>query len=113
MAALDFIVCDESNVFATNNNGNVAKILAGQRRYFGHKPTIRPSSRKASLGEPKEVRPSRGEFHENPSTCICEDSVAKAAKNSDPRKFSKDDGIKKDVANDEVDVDDNDNDNDD
>ena len=33
MAALDFIVCDESDVFVTNNNGNMARILAG-RRYF-------------------------------------------------------------------------------
>ena len=31
MAALDFIVCDESDVFSTNNNGNMAKILAGRR----------------------------------------------------------------------------------
>ncbi|CAJ2642858.1 O-fucosyltransferase 16 isoform X2 [Trifolium pratense] len=137
MAALDFIVCDESDVFVTNNNGNMAKIIAGRRRYFGHKPTIRPNAKKlyrlfmnrgnltwdvfassvrryqkGFIGEPKEVRPGRGGFHENPSTCICEDSVAKAAKNSDSRKFSKDDAIKKDVA-DEVDVDDNDNDNDD
>lgn len=40
MAALDFIVCDESDVFVTNNNGNMARILAG-RRYevvFRHKP---------------------------------------------------------------------------
>lgn len=34
MAALDFIVCDESSVFATNNNGNMAKILAGRRYAF-------------------------------------------------------------------------------
>ncbi|TYI39654.1 hypothetical protein ES332_A02G109500v1 [Gossypium tomentosum] len=101
MAALDFIVCDESDVFVTNNNGNMARILAGRRKYFGHKPTIRPNAKKlyrlflsrnnmtweefssrihtlqkGFMGEPKEVRPGRGEFHENPSTCICEDSEA-------------------------------------
>lgn len=31
MAALDFIVCDGSDVFVTNNNGNMARILAGRR----------------------------------------------------------------------------------
>ncbi|CAH8353389.1 unnamed protein product [Eruca vesicaria subsp. sativa] len=31
MAALDFIVCDESDAFVTNNNGNMARILAGRR----------------------------------------------------------------------------------
>ena len=30
------------------------------------------------MGEPNEVKPGRGEFHENPSSCICEDSAAKA-----------------------------------
>lgn len=24
------------------------------------------------MGEPNEVSPEKGEFHENPSTCICE-----------------------------------------
>ncbi|XP_031102995.1 O-fucosyltransferase 6-like [Ipomoea triloba] len=116
MAALDFIVCDESDVFVTNNNGNMAKILAGRRRYFGHKPTIRPNAKKlwrlflnrnnmtweefasrlrtfqkGFMGEPKEVRPGRGEFHENPSTCICEDSGAKAEANSDPRRIGNED----------------------
>ncbi|KAJ9542147.1 hypothetical protein OSB04_028653 [Centaurea solstitialis] len=114
MAALDFIVCDESDVFVTNNNGNMAKILAGRRRYFGHKPTIRPNAKKlyrlflnrdnmtweefssrvrthqrGFMGEPKEVRPGRGEFHENPATCICEDTEAKAKLETLPRKFGK------------------------
>lgn len=31
MAALDFIVCDDSDVFVTNNNGNMARMLAGRR----------------------------------------------------------------------------------
>ncbi|URE33395.1 GDP-fucose protein O-fucosyltransferase [Musa troglodytarum] len=46
MAALDFIVCDGSDVFVTNNNGNMARMLAGRRRYFGHKRTIRPNAKK-------------------------------------------------------------------
>ena len=29
--AIDYIDCDESDVFVTNNNGNMAKILAGRR----------------------------------------------------------------------------------
>ncbi|XP_022769335.1 uncharacterized protein At1g04910-like isoform X3 [Durio zibethinus] len=125
MAALDFIVCNESDVFVTNNNGNMARMLAGRRKYFGHKPTIRPNAKKlyrlflsrsnmtweefasrvrtfqrAFMGEPKEVRPGRGEFHENPSTCICEDSEAreKAKADSRHRKHGKlDDSSRKDV----------------
>ncbi|KAJ6399716.1 hypothetical protein OIU77_020300 [Salix suchowensis] len=132
MAALDFIVCDESDVFVTNNNGNMAKILAGRRRYFGHKPTIRPNAKKlyrlflnqttmsweafaskmhtfqrGFMGEPKEVRPGRGEFHENPHTCICEDSEAKARKNSGPRKYGKGyDALEDDIPGDYQNVDD-------
>ncbi|MCO5600870.1 hypothetical protein L7F22_054987 [Adiantum nelumboides] len=97
MAAIDYIVCDESNVFITNNNGNMARILAGRRRYFGHKRTVRPNSKRLGslflakpnmtwdafaskirkvqrgfMGDPKEIRPGRGQFFENPSACICE-----------------------------------------
>ncbi|XP_015696062.1 O-fucosyltransferase 6-like isoform X1 [Oryza brachyantha] len=107
MAALDFMVCDGSDAFVTNNNGNMAKILAGRRRYFGHKRTIRPNAKrlyslilnrrnvswdsfssrvrmvqKGFMGEPKELRPGRGEFHENPSTCICERTDGKTAAKS-------------------------------
>ncbi|GJT97363.1 O-fucosyltransferase 29-like protein [Tanacetum coccineum] len=96
LAAIDYIVCDESDVFVTNNNGNMAKILAGRRRYMGHKRTIRPNAKKLNalfyrrekmpwvtfakkvkaaqqgfLGEPDEMKNGRGEFHEYPSTCIC------------------------------------------
>ncbi|XVE94430.1 hypothetical protein REPUB_Repub02eG0007900 [Reevesia pubescens] len=138
MAALDFIVCDESDVFVTNNNGNMARILAGRRRYFGHKPTIRPNAKKlywlflsrsnmtweafasrirtlqrGFMGEPNEVRPGRGEFHENPSTCICEDSEAKEKVKANPRqkKHGKSDySSRKDVmvSDDHHDDDDND-----
>ncbi|KAJ0594559.1 putative GDP-fucose protein O-fucosyltransferase [Helianthus annuus] len=96
LAAIDYIVCDESDVFVTNNNGNMAKILAGRRRYMGHKRTIRPNAKKLNalflkrekiswesfakkvkaaqqgfIGEPDEAKTGRAEFHEYPSTCIC------------------------------------------
>lgn len=41
------------------------------------------------MGEPKEVRPGRGEFHENPHTCICEDYEARGIKDSGLRKYGK------------------------
>ena len=148
MAALDFIVCDESDVFVTNNNGNMARILAGRRcrisllqtimviwqgywlmnnflkfqfyfrRYFGHKPTIRPNAKKlyrlflnranmtwrafssrvrtyqrGFMGEPNEVRPGRGEFHENPSPCICADTKPRPNSDSGTRTYGKGDII--------------------
>ncbi|URE40114.1 GDP-fucose protein O-fucosyltransferase [Musa troglodytarum] len=103
MAALDFIVCDGSDVFVTNNNGNMARM-----RYFGHKRTIRPNAKKlyslflnrtsmpweifssrirtfqrGFMGEPNEVRPGRGGFHEHPSACICGNSEVAAHSNHD------------------------------
>ncbi|KAF5449077.1 hypothetical protein F2P56_029560 [Juglans regia] len=130
MAALDFIVCDESDVFVTNNNGNMARMLAGRRRYFGHKPTIRPNAKKlyrlfmtrnnmtweefasrvrsnqiGFMGEPNEVKPGRGEFHENPTSCICEKSKEKAGGVLIPRnqtnnldRSGKEDSINKDTS---------------
>ncbi|XP_075477450.1 protein ROOT HAIR SPECIFIC 17-like [Primulina tabacum] len=115
MAALDFIVCDESDVFVANNNGNMARILAGRRRYFGHKPTIRPNARKlyrlfhdrhrmgwygfasqvrksqvGFMGEPDEVKPGKGTvFHENPQTCICE-KYSEAKDNANNGRHDKD-----------------------
>ncbi|GMH02913.1 hypothetical protein Nepgr_004752 [Nepenthes gracilis] len=103
MAAIDFIVSDESDVFCTNNNGNMARILAGRRRYFGQKPTIRPNAKKlyplflnrnnmtweefisgvrihqiGFMGELKSDR--KGEFHENPAACMCKTSPAMATR---------------------------------
>lgn len=66
------------------------------------------------MGEPKEVRPGRGEFHENPSACICEDSEAreKATAYSRGKKNGKlDDSSRKKeviVSDDQNDYDDND-----
>lgn len=82
---------------------NTAMFFFPSRRYFGHRRTIRPNAKKlyslflnrenmtweafaskvrtnqiGFMGEPNEVRPGRGEFHENPSTCICENPEAKA-----------------------------------
>ncbi|XP_025809339.1 protein ROOT HAIR SPECIFIC 17-like isoform X1 [Panicum hallii] len=109
MAALDFVVCDQSNVFVTNNNGNMARMLAGRRRYFGHKRTIRPNTRKLNslflnrtsmswdtfaskvqtfqkgfMGEPNEVEPGRGGFYEYPLDCICQKSKARTEHTIDP-----------------------------
>ncbi|BBH09901.1 root hair specific 17, partial [Prunus dulcis] len=128
MAALDFIVCDESDVFITNNNGNMARMLAGRRRYFGHKPTIRPNAKKLSplfmnrnnmtweefasklrtsqigfMGEPNEIKPGRGEFHENPAACICRASSTRSNEvpipqneSYDSQNIHKEDDMKKD-----------------
>ncbi|WRX15038.1 GDP-fucose protein O-fucosyltransferase - like 8 [Theobroma cacao] len=122
MAALDYIVCDESDVFVTNNNGNMARMLAGRRRYFGHKPTIRPNAKKlyklfldrnnmtweefaskvrayqiGFMGEPKEMKPGRGEFHENPDSCICETEGVKTNQNHQTPEDQENDNKMKDA----------------
>jgi hypothetical protein len=38
---------------------------------------------KGFMGEPRELRPGRGEFHENPSTCICERTDSKVKPRND------------------------------
>lgn len=42
---------------------------------------------KGFMGEPKELSPGKGEFHENPSACICEDFTGKEVVESNLRKF--------------------------
>lgn len=74
-------------------------MLILSRRYFGHKPTIRPNAKRLHelflnrdkmgwgefssrvldvqvgfMGEPSEAEVGRGSFHENPYSCICRSS---------------------------------------
>ncbi|CAN4095491.1 unnamed protein product [Withania somnifera] len=97
MAALDFMVCDESDVFVTNNNGNMAKILAGRRNNMTREEFASRvhTFQRGFMGEPKEVRPGRGEFHENPSSCICEHPEAEKKMDWGRRKIGKGNVAKK------------------
>lgn len=72
---------------------------------MGHKVTIRPNAKKlyelfknrhnmtwddfsskvrryqtGFMGEPDEMKPGEGEFHENPASCICRTSEARVVK---------------------------------
>ncbi|KAL2628905.1 hypothetical protein R1flu_013591 [Riccia fluitans] len=93
-AAINYMVCEEGNVFIANDGSDTGKVVTGHRRFEGHRKTIRPNFEKLALlyvarhklgwaqfasktrifqngftGEPNEQR--GGDFYENPASCIC------------------------------------------
>ncbi|CAH8290828.1 unnamed protein product [Eruca vesicaria subsp. sativa] len=45
MAAIDYIVCKESDVFMASHGGNMGRTIQGDRAYEGHKKLITPNKR--------------------------------------------------------------------
>ncbi|CAH8354125.1 unnamed protein product [Eruca vesicaria subsp. sativa] len=99
MAAIDYIVCEKSDVFIPSHGGNMGHALQGQRAYAGHKKYITPNKRqmlpyfmnaslpesdfnrivkelhRESLGQP-ELRTSKGgkDVTKHPvPECMCSD----------------------------------------
>lgn len=55
LAALDFLVCLESDVYVMTHGGNFAKLIIGTRRYHGHvRKSIKPNKglMAYALGDP-------------------------------------------------------------
>ncbi|KVI04032.1 GDP-fucose protein O-fucosyltransferase [Cynara cardunculus var. scolymus] len=103
MAALDFIVCDESDPTIRPNAKKLWRLFVDRNNMTWEEfETTTRAYQMGFMGEPNEVKPGRGEFHENPAACICENSESKSKSmmHSNPDvKFDE----KNDVAEDEHD----------
>eukprot|EP00270_Netrium_digitus_P014438 TRINITY_DN4903_c0_g1_i1.p1 TRINITY_DN4903_c0_g1~~TRINITY_DN4903_c0_g1_i1.p1 ORF type:complete len:243 (-),score=57.69 TRINITY_DN4903_c0_g1_i1:57-740(-) len=62
MAAIDYSVSLEADLFAANNHGNMVRILSGHRRFLGHRRTIRPNKKKIALLMMQREQMTRSEF---------------------------------------------------
>jgi GDP-fucose protein O-fucosyltransferase len=45
LAAIDYIVCERSDIFMPSHGGNMAHLLQGDRAFAGHKKFIAPNKR--------------------------------------------------------------------
>ncbi|XP_010547235.1 PREDICTED: uncharacterized protein At1g04910 [Tarenaya hassleriana] len=45
MAAIDYVVCEQSDVFMASHGGNMGRAIQGHRAYAGHKKYITPNKR--------------------------------------------------------------------
>ncbi|KAG6553081.1 hypothetical protein Mapa_005418 [Marchantia paleacea] len=113
MAALDYTVCLQSEVFVSTKGGNFPQILVGHRRYLnnGHSKTIRPDTRKLAVllddpniswaafseqlramrihGDMKghELRKSNASIYKFPAPdCMCENPVLDTSRETNMRR---------------------------